>query len=450
MNSFDGRARMAIRLALIGITTVGCQGEPARAPRPPRLPLGAAAPAEVIDWVRSNAVPFRGEAPTDDDSDLAPLDAILGKAEVVGLGEATHGTRQFFLMKHRLVRTLVSRKGFRVFLMEADGAGSCAIDDYVHGGEEDPRQLLRDLKFWTWNTQEFLDLLRWMRSYNQSAELGESIHFYGMDMQNPRALSQKVVTSLRRFDPIAAAKAKAAYGCLGPLDDHDALEQGYLLQKDVGEQKQCAAAIERVFQQLSATSPPLEIRSRRSFSCALWNARLMVQAERLLRFPSTRDSLYAETVLALQENERGNGLILWAHNGHISNSKGAMGRTVKRRLGDRYAIVGFTAYSGEFRARLRQPDGGAGPPLPVAAALPPVDSYEAAFHQTGLPRFFLDLRRLRSSLEAPAWLRGAHPLRDVGGAYDRELANSLVDLPEEFDALVFFDRGSASRLFPSR
>jgi erythromycin esterase len=372
------------------------------------------------------------------------LDHAAAAAQVVALGEATHGTRQFFEMKHRLVADLVARQGFRTFAMEADGAGSCAIDDYLHTGRGDPAELIHDLRFWTWSTEEFLALVRWMRAYDQTASPGQDLLFRGLDMQNPLALSRRVVSFLNQVDPKAGRQAESAYRCLGPLEDHDALEQGYP-QRDVGDQIRCAKAVEDIYERLSKDRLLYGHGLQRAADCAAWSAHLMVQAERWLRFPSTRDHLYVENVLALSSG--GERVIVWAHNGHVGNIFGAMGRPLKRQLGANYLTVGFTAYGGSFRARTRRPDGGAGPPVAIHPPPPAADSYEAAFHRAGLPRFLLDLRPSKDGA-GPGWLTGPHPLRDVGGAYDPRLSTSPSRLPEAFDFIVFFDQSLASNPLP--
>jgi erythromycin esterase len=349
-------------------------------------------------------------------------------------------------MKHRLVEYLVRRRGFRVFAMEADGAGSCAIDRYVKTGEGDPAQLIRDLKFWTWSTEEFLGLVRWMRDYNRTVAPDQRVSFRGIDMQNFLAASQRVISFLGKVDPPAAQQVESAYRCLGPLEDHKRVEDEYL-RRDIVEQMKCAAGIESVYQQMSRNRARYEAEDSSAYTCTLWSAHLMKQAEMLLKFPSTRDHLYGENILSLAGESR-EKIIVWAHNGHIGNIFGAMGRRLKRQLGPDYLMVGFSAFGGSFRARTRQPGGGAGPPVSIDAALPAADSYEDAFHRAGLPRFVVDLRSLRDGGSGQSWMRGPHPLRDVGGAYDAKLASSPSRLPDEFDLFVFFDHGDPSTMLP--
>jgi len=373
---------------------------------------------------------------------------MVGTAHVVALGEATHGTRQFFAMKHRLIKYLVQQRGFRTFAMEADGGASCAINEYIHTGKGNPDQLVRALRFWTWSTEEFLTLVRWMHDYNQTARADQAISFRGIDMQDPLATTRQVVSFLRRFDPEAAGKAESDYRCLGPLEDHAALEAEYPSQ-EYDTQLRCAARITAIHQSLSRRRSLYEQKSPSAYACALWSAKLLEQTEMLLRLPSARDYLYGENVLALAAPFESPGkVIVWAHNGHIADTFGAMGRHLKRRLGADYLIVSFTFYSGSFRARTRQPDGGAGPPVAIAAPPARLDSYEAAFHRAGLSRFILDLRPLRRTAGSQDWLDGPHPMWDIGGAYSARFSLSPMRLAEAYDSVVFLDRGDASTPLP--
>jgi erythromycin esterase len=106
----------------------------------------------------------------------------LQETKIVGLGEATHGTKQFFTMKHRLFQFLVSELGFRIFAIEYEFSDSIAINMYVLNGEGKAEEVVKNIKFWTWRTQELLDLVKWMREWN-IANPSDPVRFYGFDIQ---------------------------------------------------------------------------------------------------------------------------------------------------------------------------------------------------------------------------------------------------------------------------
>src|SRR5205085_1637542 len=139
--------------------------------------------ADLDQWIGAPAIPFAKSDPVDDDSYLLPLREIVGDAMVVGVGEATHGTHEFFTMKHRIFRFLVERMGFTVFSIEAALPECDRIDQFVHTGEGDPSALIANMHFWTWNVDEVLDLVLWMRAYNAARAGGAQLSFRGFDLQ---------------------------------------------------------------------------------------------------------------------------------------------------------------------------------------------------------------------------------------------------------------------------
>ena len=149
----------------------------------------ALAPASVSDeqdslqWLRQHAIPIQTVEAGHGFADLQPLDKVVGDARIVELGEATHGTREFFQMKHRMVEFLASQKGFTIFSIEANMPEAYRLNDYVLNGVGDPKELLKGMYFWTWNTEEVLDMILWMREFNKAGK--GRIEFTGFDMQTP-------------------------------------------------------------------------------------------------------------------------------------------------------------------------------------------------------------------------------------------------------------------------
>jgi len=160
----------------------------------------------VIDWIRANAIELRTVEAGNGFDDLHPLAAMIGEARIVGLGESTHGTREIFQMKHRLFEFLVEEMGFTIFGIEASYPDCLAINEYVLGGDVDPVAALNGQGFWTWDTEEVLDLIRWMRAYNDDAESEDKLVFYGYDIQNFSSAATRAIESLRDVDEAKAAE----------------------------------------------------------------------------------------------------------------------------------------------------------------------------------------------------------------------------------------------------
>ena len=161
-------------LILVALLTTSCTllGQPTSTIVPtaaiPTLSATEQAKSADVLWLKANAIPFQTAEPNSSLEDLMPLKEMIGNARIVALGEATHGTHEFFQMKHRMLEFLVEEMGFNTFAMEANWPEANLINDYVHTGKGDPAELLKGLYFWTWDTQEVLDMIRWMRAYNEN------------------------------------------------------------------------------------------------------------------------------------------------------------------------------------------------------------------------------------------------------------------------------------------
>ena len=154
-------------------------------------------PAAVVDWVRAHEIPLTTVEGGQGPADLAPLRAIVGDARAVGLGEATHGTREIFQLKHRMLEYLVGEMGFNVLAIETGLPESFAIEDYVLGGPGDPEQLLA-AESAVWKTEELRDVVRWMREWNRTHT--RKVHFQGLDMRRGSVAARDTLAYLERTD----------------------------------------------------------------------------------------------------------------------------------------------------------------------------------------------------------------------------------------------------------
>src|SRR5499427_5425429 len=161
----------------------------------------------VVAWMKRTAHPFDTCAPRDDQADLKFLDKLVANAHIVALGEGTHGTSEFFQMKHRIVRYLATKKGVTVFAIEANMPEAYRVTDYVLTGRGDPKALLDGMYFWTWNTHEVLDMIEWMRAFNASGK--GRIEFTGFDMQTPDTAAAIARHTLAKVDTAAVDSVSA-------------------------------------------------------------------------------------------------------------------------------------------------------------------------------------------------------------------------------------------------
>src|SRR5215216_3686976 len=152
----------------------------------------------VTEWIRANAIRLTTTEAGRGFADMQPLKALIGNARIVSLGEATHGTREFFQLKHRILEFLATEMGFTIFSIEANMPEAYRLNDYVLNGTGDPAELLRGMYFWTWNTEEVLEMIRWMRTFNQSGR--GRVQFTGFDMQTHTVALDIVQQFVQRFD----------------------------------------------------------------------------------------------------------------------------------------------------------------------------------------------------------------------------------------------------------
>lgn len=154
---------------------------------------------DQVSWLKEVQIPCRGVEAGQGFEDLQSLEEVIGKARIVSLGESTHGSREIFQMKHRLVEFLATEMGFTIFSIEANMPEAYRLNQYVVDGAGDPTQLIRGMYFWTWSTEEVLAMVEWMRRFNESGK--GSIRFTGFDMQNADLSVDRVLEFLQQAEP---------------------------------------------------------------------------------------------------------------------------------------------------------------------------------------------------------------------------------------------------------
>jgi erythromycin esterase len=422
---------------------------------------GLAGPAQAtIDWVSRTASPITTTDPDASLSDLEPLRAMIGSSRLVGLGEGTHGTREFFRMKHRILKYLVANMGFTHFAIEATSPESDDMNRYVLTGDGDPARWLSRLYFWTWNTQEVLDMVRWMREWNLTAPADKRVQFVGFDMQSPGAAMDSVFLFVQRVDAANSSQVADRHACLVPYRNQGRTPGRPITEyaaKSATERTACAAAAQGVIDFLKSRRTAYEAASSPAkYQAVLHAAQLVQQFERVASVSSNsaagsraRDLAMAENVMWIRDQAGPTAKIaLWAHNGHINAISGLMGGHLRAAYGTDYLTLGFAFGLGDLNA--------IGPTISGSlrswpASLQPKTSIEAVFVGTGKPGLLLDMRQVASGGSAAAPLRGPIQMRSVGSVFNpsSEASHFTWSLfPDDFDLLIYLSNTSASRLLP--
>lgn len=414
-------------------------------------PATAQGPSPESLWLQSHAVRLSHVDPSASLDELEPLRQMVGDARVVALGEATHGTKEFFQMKHRILRFLVERMGFTAFAIEASWPEANRIDRYVRAGEGNPEVLLSGLYFWTWNTREVLDMIQWMRQQNAA---GRQVGFYGFDMQYPGMAIDNVLQFVRVVDSRAAAEFEQHLACLS-VHANDARGQfpmpGYAAQPQAYRDA-CLADLSWVETALAERQVAYGARSSEAdWARAARSARVAVQYEQMRSGRVTRDASMADNASWLLDQLGPQGkIVLWAHNGHVWTGSGAMGHQLRQAFGRQLFVLGFDFALGNFTG-VRY-SGSSYQGLGVLSVERPVaSSYEEYFAAAEIPEFLLDLRGHDLQSADSRWLAGPRSFRSIGCCYDPGAASSYwsqARLPDLFDAIVFFETSSPSILLP--
>jgi erythromycin esterase len=401
---------------------------------PPLPPPAWRATAREVAWLRQHAIPLRTVAPSADIGELRSLRPLARGARIVGLGEGTHGTREFFQMKHRLIRWLVEREGFSIIAIEDRLGHVRQLNEYVLTGRGDPRSLLSGL-YHVWQTEEVLALIEWMRAYNASGR-GRRVEFWGFDIQSPHHATDSVRAFVTRADPE-----------LLPQFEREFTEAGDMWRsrgtiQDIAKLQAWRPAAERVLSHLTANRDRYLARfDTAQVEWAIEYARL-VQQEIAGNTPGgvPRDSSMALTVSWIARRRPGAKLVLWAHNGHVGRRAEQMGAYLAREYGDAYRPLGFALGEGRYMAvGIRGDETRSWPAIPA-----PAGSVESALGATGLPIFALDLRATRGVADGK-WLLEPHDFRSIGsGPVDDQFVTARV--AAEFDFLIYVDRTTPSRI----
>ena len=411
--------------------------------------------SHLIEAIRENATPLH------DDSDLDPLLERIGDARIVLLGEASHGTSEFYTWRHRITRRLVEEKGFSFVAVEGDWPDCYAVNRFVKGAREhgaDARAVLHAFErwpTWMWANEEVVALAEWMRAHNDGLEPGRRVGFYGLDVYSLYDSMEAVIRYLETVDPQAAARARDAYGCFDPFEGD---VQDYAMAT-VLVPTSCEEEALRTLVELRSRERQYAEDDPEGFFNAEQNALVARNAERYYRAMirggasswNVRDQHMTETLERLLEHHgQGARAIVWEHNTHVGDARATdmaragmvnVGSLARERWDDEVVIVGFSSYAGSVIAGSQW-----GAPMqrmtvPAARA----GSWEALLHAAGAEDKLLLLERID---DAPGALepRGH---RAIGVVYhpEREALGNYVPsvLPLRYDALLFIDQSHAVR-----
>ncbi len=454
------------------------------------MKCGSGKSAEQL--IASAAQPIRGAT-----GDYDGLMRLIGDARFVLLGEATHGTHEFYAERARISQRLITEKGFRALAVEADWPDAWRVNRYVRGDTDTDggapdltaAQALDGFQrfpAWMWRNGDVVQLVEWLRSYNSGRARSDRAGFYGLDLYSLYTSISEVLRYLDRVDPAAAGEARKRYGC---FDHYDQDSQAYGYAASFGASDSCQKAVVAQLQQLLQRGADYMRgggSAEDAYFYARQNARLVINAEAYYRTMfegrvaswNLRDRHMAETLDALAAHLSDSGeeakIVVWAHNSHLGDARATqsqrlgewnLGQLARERYGDAVRLIGFSTYHGWVTAASRW-DGPAERKR-VLPALP--GSYEALLHKSLPGNYLLPLTAPYTAAGAPAAGAPAAGARSTIATQDqaalsRALADPMLEraigvlylpaterqshyfhasLPRQFDAVIHIDTTAA-------
>ncbi|MER6300540.1 erythromycin esterase family protein [Kitasatospora sp. NPDC001539] len=456
MAGTKGIGRRGLLTAVVAATAALVPVAAVAAPATPRATTaaadqGASQRSAVVRALDGMAQPLRTTEPGGRTTDLRALGAMIGDAKVVGLGEATHGSHEFFAMKQRLFRYLVEEKGFTAFALETSWSSGLQIDAYVQGGPGDARQVVKDaLGGSPWDREEFADLIAWMREYNRSHPKNP-VHFVGDDLGLPRLgdpIFEQVTSYVRQARPDVLPQLDGLYAGLRPLDDVIAY-----LKKPLAERRDNATKAQQALDLVTASGAgssddahawavqhARNIADTFAFATLDMSDRASVSAAEQLRDRAMADNT------AWWQRHKGGKVLLSAHNGHVGylatdtflypNPQGAR---LRDAYGRDYAAIGFTFDSGSFLTNdaVLTDDW---KPVTVPTATPDMNEY--TLDRVRYRDYYVDLRT--APQVARDWLDTSRPTYEAGSVYVSDPKPQLA-LGRAYDVLIHLHHVTSAR-----
>ena len=413
--------------------------------------------AAIVEIVQRHAIPLDLET-----AGPRLLEAIDPGVSVVLIGEATHGTHEFYRIRADLTRALIEQRGFTCVAVEADWPDAYRANRWVRlsGDDQTAEEALDDFtRFprWMWRNREVVRFLRWLRAENTGRTANARVGFYGLDLYSLHRSMARVLEYLDKVDPAAAARARRDYACFDVFGDN---VQRYGYAASLSVERSCEDEVVDQLLGLRRRAAEYAARDGRiaagEYFAAEQNARVVCDAEAYYRAMfrggaeswNLRDRHMMATLDALLDHSRRQDeptrAVVWAHNSHLGDARATslsargelnVGQLVRERYGGASCAVGMTTHDGEVTAAHEWEE-----PAALRTVRPSLPgSYERLFHQCGFASFMLNL----STPDVTAALAAPRLERAIGVLYRPETERPshyfTAELPAQFDVVVHVD-----------
>lgn len=387
----------------------------------------------------------------------ASLDSLLKRlkhAKVVLLGEATHGTSEFYKMRSKITQALIEKLGFNIVAVEADWPDAAAVDRFIRNKSDTIHEAsFNRFPFWMWRNAQMEQFIGWLKQHNVGKDERHQVGFYGLDLYSLYASIEAVLKYLQGVDPATAEIARQRYACLDPWDDPTA----YGAATISGRYESCEKEVLQMLKDLLNKQIQYAQNDGVRFFDAVSNARLIADAEhyyRIMYYGSQeswnwRDQHMFETLKSLMNFSGSHSkAVIWEHNSHIGDMRATqmgklkevnVGQMCREYFGQQAYLIGFGTDHGQVAAASYW-DGN----LEIKEIQPAhPDSYEGIFHTLSQKQFLLPFE----DLDTRAVLVRPHLERAIGVIYrpENEMQSHYfwASLPKQFDEYIWFDETNA-------
>ena len=389
----------------------------------------------IVKAINENAFQLNDSDPNIDIDKDAKLDSIFNKVRIFGFGEATHGTKEFFNLKFKFFKYLVKNQGVRNFAIEASYANCIAINNYIKGQKNDPKELLKNIGFWIWNTQEVLELIEWMKKFNVDKIQSNQINFYGIDIMDcsnsAKIISKHLTENLY--------ENKTQY--LDILSFYTIKDNTKYLNKNILKNHLI------VMNELKEILKSSEVKNKELY-ISLQNSIIQYINFRIDYRQEIRDKEMSENInQILHFNGNESKIFIWAHNFHIKKNNitytndYAMGHFLKEKYGNEYYSLGFDFATGAFNAYSIK-----NKKIEIFSITEPMTKTSSKlFNESSFDSFFLDFNSISKIDILNNYITSKVNYRGIGSTYNPKMVEN-EKLKDAYDGIIFVKQTQASTL----
>ena len=389
----------------------------------------------IVKAINENAFQLNNSDPNIDIDKDAKLDSIFNKVRIFGFGEATHGTKEFFNLKFKFFKYLVKNQGVRNFAIEASYANCIAINNYIKGQKNDPKELLKNIGFWIWNTQEVLELIEWMKKYNVDKIQSNQINFYGIDIMDcsnsAKIISEHLTENLY--------ENKTQY--LDILSFYTIKNNTKYLNKNILKNHLIVMnELKEILKSSEAKNKELYISLQNSI---IQYINLCIDYRQEIRDKEMSENI--NQILHFNGNE--SKIFIWAHNFHIKKNNitytndFAMGHFLKEKYGNEYYSLGFDFATGAFNAYSIK-----NKKIEIFSITEPMTKTSSKlFNESSFDSFFLDFNSISKIDILNNYITSKVNYRGIGSTYNPKMVEN-EKLKDAYDGIIFVKQTQASTL----